>query len=635
MIVLTKSKFKLGLECASKLFFAQDKNYVNKKIEDTFLQALAEGGFQVEEYARLHFPNGIFISAPHGEYAEAHHQTMNYLQRHENITLFEAGFLVDGLFIRADIVVKKGNHIQLIEVKAKSYDLDNEDKTILTKKGLLRSEWKPYLFDLAFQTHVIRTCLPQMMVDASLMLADKNKIAPVHGLNQNFRYTLSKKVNRNIQVIDNTPVEWKDSVMLLMPQTQLVDDIIAGNIEYRPNQFFASSIVQLKQILLEKEFPAAPLKQSICKKCEFRKKDIHEEGLSGMAKCFAHHRQLNESALYEPNLLDVWDNRNEKLFEAGHFSLTDLKEDQWKIEDEDYQFSRTRRQWIQIESAQNGNVDAVVEKDGLKQKMSEWQFPLHFIDFETSRVALPFFAGSTPYEQVAFQFSHHVMDESGRVTHAHQEIIADGQFPNFTFIRKLKESLSQDNGTVFTYSHHEKTVIKEIRYQLEKSQEADASDLIAFIDALSEERFVDLLKMVKKYYYHPYMGGSNSLKYVLPAILKSSPYLQSKYSKPIGEIGLSSLNFSEQHIWINADQDNPYKTLPPIYAEMPAIMQLEEEPQMSDIQDGGAAMMAYALLMYTDISAHQRQSIQAALLRYCELDTLAMVMLYEVLKEVA
>ena len=177
MIVLSKSKFKLGLECPSKLFFAQDKNYVKKKLDDTFLKALAEGGFQVEEYARLHFPNGIFIHAPYGAYAEAHHQTMNYLLRHENITLFEAGFLIDSLFIRADIVVKKGNHIQLIEVKAKSYDLDDEDKTILTKRGLLRSEWKPYLFDLAFQTHVIRTCLPQMMVDASLMLADKSKIS--------------------------------------------------------------------------------------------------------------------------------------------------------------------------------------------------------------------------------------------------------------------------------------------------------------------------------------------------------------------------------------------------------------------------------------------------------------------------
>lgn len=635
MIVLSKSKFKLGLECASKLFFAQDKNYVNKKMDDTFLKALAEGGFQVEEYARLHFPNGIFINAPHGAYSEAHHQTMNYLLRHENVTLFEAGFLVDGLFIRADIVVKKGNHIQLIEVKAKSYDVDNEDKTILTKKGLLRSEWKPYLFDLAFQTHVIRTCLPDMQVDATLMLADKKKIATVNGLNQNFRFTLSKSVNRNIQVMDNTPVQWNDSVMLLLPQTQLVNDIIAGMIAYRPNQFFASSIDKLKQILLEKEFPAAPLKQSICKKCEFRKKDIHEEGLSGMAKCFAHHRQLDESALYEPNLLTVWDNRDEKLFVQGHFSLIGLVEKQWKIKDEENQFSRTRRQWVQIEAAQTGDIAAVVEKEGLNQFMSHWKFPLHFIDFETSRVALPFYSGRKPYEQVAFQFSHHVMDESGKVIHANQELIADGQFPNFSFIRKLKASLEQDNGTVFTYSHHEKTVINEIKEQLENSQEIDAPELIAFIDSLSEVRFVDLLQVVKKYYYHPYMGGSNSLKFVLPAILKSSPYLQSKYSQPIGEIGLSSLNFSDQHIWINADQDNPYKALPPIYAEMPAIMQLEDDPEMSDIQDGGAAMMAYALLMYTDISAHQRQSIEAALLRYCELDTLAMVMLYEVLKEVA
>ncbi|WP_333596780.1 hypothetical protein [Chryseobacterium flavum] len=57
---LTKSRFKLGLECPNKLFFTSKKEYANTKVEDTFLKALAQGGFQVEELARLGYPQGVF-----------------------------------------------------------------------------------------------------------------------------------------------------------------------------------------------------------------------------------------------------------------------------------------------------------------------------------------------------------------------------------------------------------------------------------------------------------------------------------------------------------------------------------------------------------------------------------------------
>jgi len=52
--LLTKSRFKLGLECPNKLFYTGKKEYANQKQDNPFLLALAEGGFQVEEYARMH-----------------------------------------------------------------------------------------------------------------------------------------------------------------------------------------------------------------------------------------------------------------------------------------------------------------------------------------------------------------------------------------------------------------------------------------------------------------------------------------------------------------------------------------------------------------------------------------------------
>ena len=53
---LTKSRFVAALTCPTKLFYMADTDYANQSVEDTFLAALAEGGFQVGELAKQYFP---------------------------------------------------------------------------------------------------------------------------------------------------------------------------------------------------------------------------------------------------------------------------------------------------------------------------------------------------------------------------------------------------------------------------------------------------------------------------------------------------------------------------------------------------------------------------------------------------
>ena len=53
---------------------------------------------------------------------------------------------------------------------------------------------------------------------------------------------------------------------------------------------------------------------------------------------------------------------------------------------------------------------------------------------------------------------------------------------------------------------------------------------------------------------------------------------------------------------------------------------------IDNIDDGGAALTAYGKIQYTDMTEKEREDISDALKRYCELDTLAMVMIYEHLK---
>jgi hypothetical protein len=122
---LTKSRFKLGLECPTKLFYTKKDQYPDQKLADPFLAALAEGGFQVGELAKCYFPGGVDVLEL--EYQIALDNT-KALMMSEKVTIYEAAFLYSNLFIRADIVVKIGKNIKLYEVKAKSVNSSNENR---------------------------------------------------------------------------------------------------------------------------------------------------------------------------------------------------------------------------------------------------------------------------------------------------------------------------------------------------------------------------------------------------------------------------------------------------------------------------------------------------------------------------
>jgi hypothetical protein len=290
-----------------------------------------------------------------------------------------------------------------------------------------------------------------------------------------------------------------------------------------------------------------------------------------------------------------------------------------------------------------------VLKNELKEEMDTWVFPLNFIDFETSTVALPFYAGQKPYEQVAFQFSHHIYHEDGRIEHATQFINSEaGVYPNFLFARALKEALSKNSGSVFKFATHENTIVNAITEQLELSNEVDKGKIIDFLKTISHSKgeykgmpwqgkrdMIDLCRVIKDYYYNPNTKGSNSIKKVLPAVFQSSSFVKRKYQKPISEISLSSMNFESSKVWLSSDENgnilDPYRSLPKPFEEFNDKFHVISD--LEDISDGGAALTAYGKLQYSEMDNKERLAITDSLLRYCELDTLAMVMIYEHLKE--
>src|ERR1051325_73724 len=152
--LLSKSRFVTALECPTKLSYLGKKDqYPDIRLDDEFLMALVEGGFQVGALARAYYPGGVLIEELNP--AIAIKQTDDLLTQDDAI-IYEPAFKYGNCFIRADILIKKGKILKLIEAKAKSY---HPDESFLTKKGVVRENWKPYLYDVAFQKFVIRKSL--------------------------------------------------------------------------------------------------------------------------------------------------------------------------------------------------------------------------------------------------------------------------------------------------------------------------------------------------------------------------------------------------------------------------------------------------------------------------------------------
>jgi hypothetical protein len=647
MKVLSKSRFKLGLECPNKLFYTNKKEYANTKMSDPFLEALAEGGFQVEELARMHYPNGVLIEGNDWDYQLLWKQTQKLLKQ-ENITIYEAAFLIDGLFIRTDVLVKQGNNIELVEVKAKSFTPDDE-YLFIGKRGGMVSGWKPYLFDIAFQKYVIQLCFPQWKIQSYIMMADKSKKTSINGLNQLFRISSKGENRTGILKKVSSIEETGNSVLGRKNVSQIVADIEANKYKYHDSLTFIESINQFKEFYQKDEYANWKTSFSGCKSCEFKSDD--KDLKSGFKECFKKQHDWSDDDFLKPNIFDVYFfTKGNKLFEEGIYFKSELTEDNIGLNVEAEKLTTSHRQWLQIEKEVKNDKTIYVDVEGLKVEMNKWVFPLHFIDFETSAVALPFNNGLKPYEQIAFQFSHHIYHEDGKIEHADEYINSQaGVFPNFEFLRALKLALEKDNGTIFKYSPHENSILNAIYIQLLDSAEDDKMELISFIQNISHSKsdstakwkgnrdMVDLWDVEKRYYYNPLTKGSNSIKAVLPASLSLSKFLQEKYSKPLSQINVSSKNFNENHVWLEVENDiakNPYKMLPSLFDGWSEEQIENTLSEIEDITNGGAALTAYGKLQYTDMKQSEIDELTNALLKYCELDTLAMVMIYEHFKEI-
>ena len=203
---------------------------------------------------------------------------------------------------------------------------------------------------------------------------------------------------------------------------------------------------------------------------------------------------------------------------------------------------------------------------GAADDLADHELPGLFLDFETIQFAVPIWPGTRPYQQIPFQFSLHVLSPTGAIEH--QDFLdLSGTDPSLRFAQSLVAACST-RGPVFVYNAGFETA--RIR-ELAERFPALSTSLLAIND-----RVVDLLTIAQQRYYHPSQQGSWSIKKVLPAVAPDLRY-----------------------------------------------------DALDGVQDGGMAMTAFLEAISPDTGVARRAELREQLLKYCGLDTYAMVRLWQ------
>jgi len=594
--LLSKSDFKVAQSCSTKLFYKKEK-YPNSNDENEFMKMLAQGGYLIGKYTQLMYPEGKEIKERNS--LKAFRETLEKLKE-KNIVIFEAAIISNSKVIRIDILEKKGNLFNIIEVKAKSDNSEEEEKIE-----------KEYLEDITFQTVVLDEYLTENFkkkfeIHSFLFLPDKAKNTNLEGLPSWFRKKPAKFEYEFLHAINGPENQLliKDSFMNLK------------NVDEKVKELRVSVVANSKQHLKSLN-PLIRMETAISKDCFTCEYKVEEtSSMNGYKECWKELAYVNPhiSELYYIGTLGKNELANIKISEKK-VSLFDIYEEEL-VTAKGELGTRNHRQLIQIQNTKN-NTEFFSE-DG-KEEIQNWTLPYYFIDFETATPVMPYHKGMCPYELIAFQWSCHEIEKIGDAPKHYEWINTENSFPNFRFAESLMELVAQ-KGTPFMFATHENTVLREILNQMERRDYINPA-LKTWLTNITKDksnnrpgRFIDMNAFCLKHYFHPDMKGKTSIKKTLPAIWNNNPYLHEK-------------DYLKEYV----KRDATGKIMSP-YDALPALSDDVHEDAEEVIREGTAAMRAYHQLMFEidkNKIPEKFEEKKQLLLQYCKLDTMAMVIIWE------
>lgn len=194
--------------------------------------------------------------------------------------------------------------------------------------------------------------------------------------------------------------------------------------------------------------------------------------------------------------------KKDALIESDIFQLSELPEN----------ISLTDNQQAYVDYVLRGQPQ--IDTEAIEARLSDLEYPIHFFDFETDNPPVPKFQGLRPYQHLPFQYSCHIWQSDGTVTH-HEYLHTDPTDPRLPLVESLLDTISDQGSVVVYYASFENQRLEDLAEFLPQYAQPLRS---------IQSRLWDQLVIFRNHYKHPGFEGSNSLKSVLPVLGSSLHY---------------------------------------------------------------------------------------------------------------
>jgi hypothetical protein len=180
---------------------------------------------------------------------------------------------------------------------------------------------------------------------------------------------------------------------------------------------------------------------------------------------------------------------------------------------EDIKLSAGQRNQVAVAKSKQ----PIINKTAIKELLAELEYPLYFLDYETVSSALPMFVGCTPFQQIPFQYSLHVLDKpNGKLEHYEYLGTDSGAAPMPKLLDSLQSHLGDKGSVIVWYK-----VFESGRNAEMAKAYPEYADFLSSVN----NRIFDLMEVFsKQHYVHHGFKGSSSIKYVLPVLVPEFSY---------------------------------------------------------------------------------------------------------------
>ncbi len=230
---------------------------------------------------------------------------------------------------------------------------------------------------------------------------------------------------------------------------------------------------------------------------------------------------------------------------------------------------------MSLSDIQRNQVDAhtynkiSIDREKIREELANLVYPIYFLDYETFPSAIPRFDGFSPYQQIPFQYSLHVLRVSDAELEHFEFLYTEIGDPSIPLAQSLQKDIGPTGSVIVWHKSFERGRNEEIAKRLPEFKQ--------FMDSVNS-RLYDLEDIFKKQYFvHKDFCGSTSIKKILPVLATEPSY------------------------------------------------------EKLSIKEGGTAAESWNKITAGKVSPEEKEKIKKALLVYCGLDSYAMYAIWKAL----